>query len=183
MVENFKIFQKSRPHTLNQHYMLEISRRASLSDTHLEFIMCISFHSLITTAVSVLMFFLRHVFLCFMFFVCPKFFCCVFKVFFMFSCFFKQYLGLSSFFLLTFYNQSSQQSTKKLELDESVKNKEFTSAQFREVMDCLTANTDQQRTIPKVFVCGRYVGGGTETKNMFKSGELQKRLDECEKTY
>jgi len=75
------------------------------------------------------------------------------------------------------------QSTKKLELDESVKNKEFTSANFREVMDCLTANTDQQRTIPKVFVCGRYVGGGTETKNMFKSGELQKRLDECEKTY
>jgi len=75
------------------------------------------------------------------------------------------------------------QPTTKLELDESVKNKEFTSANFREVMDYLTNTTDQQRTIPKVFVCGSYIGGGTETKNMFNSGELQRRLDDCDKSY
>ena len=83
-----------------------------------------------------------------------------------------------------FYNHGcSYQATTKLELDESVKNKEFTSANFREVMDYLSENTDRQRTIPKVFVCGEYIGGGTETKNMFNSGELKKRLDECGKSY
>lgn len=75
------------------------------------------------------------------------------------------------------------QPTAKLELDDCVRNKEFTSENFKQIMDYLSTTTDQQRTIPKVYVCGRYIGGGTETKNLFKSGELQKKLEECEKTY
>merc|ERR1711884_420588 len=75
------------------------------------------------------------------------------------------------------------QTTKKLELDDCVRNKEFTSGDFRDIMSYLSSVTDEQKTIPKVFVCGKYIGGGTETKQLFLSGELQKKLDACEKTY
>merc|ERR1711879_521013 len=74
-------------------------------------------------------------------------------------------------------------NTHKLELDDAVKNKQITSNDFSGIMDYLTETTDKSRTVPKVFVCSDYIGGGTETKNLFKSGKLQELIEKCDRQY
>ena len=44
----------------------------------------------------------------------------------------------------------------------------------------LVEKTDKRPYVPKVFVCGEYIGGARDTKKDFESGRLKKILDECE---
>lgn len=34
------------------------------------------------------------------------------------------------------------------------------------------------RTVPRVFLNGNFIGGGTDVKSLYESGKLQKMIDE-----
>ena len=67
------------------------------------------------------------------------------------------------------------QPTLKYELD-TMPDRNRSYALFRDVV----SKTDNQGTVPKVFVCGKYVGGGTEAEKMYKKGTLKQMLDKCD---
>merc|ERR1712228_800813 len=68
---------------------------------------------------------------------------------------------------------------KKLEMDTYFESKLKFAAAVRE----LSQITDGLSFVPKVFVCGRYIGGGSEAKQLFEAGKLKELVDNCEKSY
>jgi len=69
--------------------------------------------------------------------------------------------------------QAFDELKKQYEVYELDKN-----AKSDEIQDVLHELTGA-RSVPRVFVNGKCIGGGTETNNMLKSGELQKLVENC----
>ena len=45
----------------------------------------------------------------------------------------------------------------------------------------LVKSTDGKRELPKIFICGQYLGGVNEMRKTLNNGQLQILLDECRK--
>lgn len=46
-----------------------------------------------------------------------------------------------------------------------------------EIQDVLNDMTGVGRTVPKVFIDGVFIGGGTDVKKLYESGELAKMVN------
>ena len=68
-----------------------------------------------------------------------------------------------------------KQPTLKVELNEMA-DKRQSSLLFRDVV----SRTDGRGTVPKVFVCGEYIGGGSEAEHFYKKGQLKQMLERCD---
>lgn len=68
---------------------------------------------------------------------------------------------------------------KKLEMDTYFDSKLKFAAAVRELAEI----SDGMSFVPKVYVCGRYIGGGSEAKQLYESGKLKELIENCEKTY
>jgi len=49
-----------------------------------------------------------------------------------------------------------------------------------EIQDILLELTGA-RSVPRVFIGGKCIGGGSETTNLLKSGELKQLIEKCQK--
>lgn len=45
----------------------------------------------------------------------------------------------------------------------------------------LVKSTDGKRELPKIFVCGKFLGGVDEMRENLHNGKLEKLLDDCRK--
>merc|ERR1712226_246850 len=48
------------------------------------------------------------------------------------------------------------------------------------IFNDIFSKTRTGRTVPKVFVCGKYIGGGSEAKTLCDSGVLKKLMEQCD---
>lgn len=81
------------------------------------------------------------------------------------------------------YFKQFDMNINKIEINEPLKHngQTFTEEQGRNMFGILSQATDNQATVPKVFVCGKYLGGCQEVQATFESGRLEKILDDCKK--
>lgn len=72
-----------------------------------------------------------------------------------------------------------EHTTKVINLDQwkdTEQEKEFSRQLFKDVV----RHTDFTMTVPKVFVCGKYVGGCREVMTLYQDGTLKRLLDNCD---
>jgi len=74
-------------------------------------------------------------------------------------------------------------NVNKIEIDKKIvhDNKVFTEEQGRNMFGILAQATDQQATVPKVFICGKYLGGCDAVQETFENGNLERILEQCKK--
>ena len=68
-----------------------------------------------------------------------------------------------------------QETPKLIDLDK-MEHPEHSNLLFRDLVE----KTDRKATVPKIFVCGEFIGGGIETQKFIKEGRLQKLLATCD---
>ena len=64
-------------------------------------------------------------------------------------------------------------------------NAEYNAIEIENREDCdqiqdVLGDMTGARSVPRVFVNGNFIGGGTDVKNLFKTGELAKMLNQSQ---
>merc|ERR1711879_249331 len=83
------------------------------------------------------------------------------------------------------YFKQFDQVVRKVEIDKPIVHNGYTfdNNQSRNMFGILAQATDQQATVPKVFICGKYLGGCDAVQETFENGNLERILEQCKKRW
>ena len=75
--------------------------------------------------------------------------------------------------------QKIKQPTLKFEINQPEKYN-LSRNQSMSIFKDVVSKTNMQGTVPKVFICGKFVGGGDDVAALQKRGVLSKMVEDCD---